>query len=102
VLIGEGLMKRFLDWKTALAVLSVFVFTTVLLPGFTARVMAEDTPAPAAQATEDAAAAGAAGGAATTAGISAGTIVTVVVVAATALAIALSASNGNGSSTSHH
>jgi len=91
-------MKRFANWKTALLALTVFVFTTVLLPAFTTQAFAADTPAPVAQA----ATAGAAGGAATAAGVSAGTIVTVLVVASTALAVALSASSGDGTTTSHH
>ena len=91
-------MKRFTNWKTALTVLTVFIFTTVLLPGFTTQLVAADTPAPVAQA----ASAGGAAGSATTAGVSAGTIVTILVVASTALAVALSASNGDGTTTSRH
>jgi|GEM_PF-1130499 len=96
------MIKGITNWKTALAALIVFVFTTVLLPGLTTQVMAADSPATVAQATQGAAAAGAAGGAATTAGVSAGTIVAVLVVASAALAVALSASSGDGTTTSHH
>lgn len=91
-------MKRFANWKAALIALTVFVFTTVLLPAFTTQACAADMPTP----DKQAATAGAAGGVATTTGVMTGTIIAGVVVAATVLAVALSASSGDGTTTSHH
>jgi len=88
-------MKSITNWKTAVLVLSVFAFTMILLPAFTAQGFAADAASPAAQA-------GAAGGAATTAGISAGTIAIIVIYASAALAVAISAVSGDGTTTSHH
>jgi hypothetical protein len=117
-------MKYFGNWKTALAVLSVFVLTTVLLPGLSAQVMAADTPdsqkaagsitvATASDAStgiidesapegKAVATEGAAAGSATSASISGGTIALGLVVVGTAVAVGLAASSDSGSSTSHH
>ena len=91
-------MKSITNWKTAVLVLSVFAFTMILLPAFTAQGFAADAAKPAAQAAQ----AGAAGGAATTAGISAGTIAIIVIYASAALAVAISAVSGDGTTSSHH
>jgi hypothetical protein len=107
-------MKLMTNWKTALIVMSVFAFTMVLLPGFTAKAIAADTSTPGdtgagaagtgnddnKKAAAGAGMAGASGGEATFAGLSTGTIVAGAVILAAGIAI-IAASSG-GSSTSHH
>ncbi len=104
-------MRCFTNWKTALVVLGAFAFTFIILPGFTAQVMAADTPTSVAQVAGGAGAAGsaagastagAAGGAATAAGISAGTITAAIVAAYAGVIAVLSATSDSGTTTSHH
>ena len=102
-------MKMSHNWKVSLVVISFFAVSTILLPGFTAKAMAEgqqnnDKAAtavvPAGEA--GAAGAGAAGGAAATTGISVGTIAIGAVIVGGVAAAALAAGGGGGSTTSHH
>jgi hypothetical protein len=106
-------MKLFSNWKTVVVVLSVFAFTMVLIPGFTAQAMAADTATPSdtgagaagadtagAAGAEGAGAAGAAGGEAVFAGLSAGTIAAGAVVVAVGIGIIVASSGG--STSSHH
>lgn len=91
--------------KTALIVLSVFVCTMVLLPGFTGKAIAEDIVAQSntSAGTAGASEAGTAGGESVFAGISIGTKIALTFILVSALIqFALSSSSGASTSTSHH
>ena len=97
------------NWKAALVIVIIFAVSAVLMPGFTARAMAEDqqdskkaagAPVP----EGEAAAAGAAAGTATSSGISLGTIAlgALVVGGIGAAALAAGGHGGSTATTAHH
>lgn len=90
-------MKKAVDSRMVLVILSIFVLSTMFLPGYTTMVYAAEQGAGAgAGAGSGAGTAGAVGGTAVAAGVGTGTIIAAVAIAAAA-AIAIAASGGTTS-----
>ncbi len=93
-------MRYLLNAKMVIVVLSIFLVSMALLPGFVTKVMAENLPAGSVQ-TAAAGEAGASGGGATSAGIAGGTILLIALGAAGIAALALSSGGSNNSTVNH-
>ncbi|MHB8882696.1 MAG: hypothetical protein ACYC69_14455 [Thermodesulfovibrionales bacterium] len=93
-------MKHLLNAKMIVVVLSIFLVSMALMPGFVTKVMAENLPPGSVQiaAVGDA---GASGGGATNAGISSGTVLLIVLGAAGLAALALSSGGSNNTTVAH-